>query len=364
MREHLPGDVLDNVIPEVRALGAYTLKATEAPIKLNQNESPHDIGDAFKARVLERTAARAWNRYPDFHPADVLEGLGALHGLSGRNVLLGNGSNELIQAVLSACVGQGQPVAHPVPTFTLYAMMIRANQGEARAIPLRPDLGYDLPRWEEEARRGQAHLLLCSPNNPTGSRIGPEDVDALCAATRRLVIVDEAYAQFGTDDHSALLRRHPNLVVLRTFSKAIGLAGVRLGYALADEGLVREIGKVKLPYNVGQFGLEVIRAVLEEPDLLEGHAAALRDAREGLRDALGGLPFETVYPGCANFVLVRTPHAEDLFQFLFARGILVRDVGRYPMLDHCLRISIGTEAENTAVIAGITEFFATLPDSP
>lgn len=364
MRDPLPGDALRNILPEVRELGAYTLKATEARIKLNQNESPHDLPEPLKREILERTARRPWNRYPDFHPEDVLQGLGQLHGLGARNVLLGNGSNELIQAIFTATVGHGQAVALPVPTFTLYAMMVRANQGTVREIPLLPNLAYDIRAWTDEADRGEAHLLLCSPNNPTGSRISPHHVDDLCQRTPRLVIVDEAYAQFGDDDHSTLLQRHPNLIVLRTFSKAVGLAGARLGYALAHEELSREIGKVKLPYNVGLFGLEIVRTVLRHPELLHGHATELRAARNALRASLEELPLEQVHPGFANFILFRTPHAADLFHFLLERGILVRDVGRYPMLRDCLRVSIGTPEENAEFLDAVRQFLAQKQDAP
>ena len=350
-------DLLDNIIPEVRGLGAYTLKATEARVKLNQNESPWDVPQAFKERVLARVAAASWNRYSDFHPADVLEGLGRLHGLSGANVLIGNGSNELIQALFAAIVGQGTRVALPVPTFTLYRMMVEANQGVVDEILLREDLSYDVEAWRAAARRGDTHLLLCSPNNPTGSVVSPELVAELASLTPRLVIVDEAYMQFGQHDLAPLVREHPNVIVLRTFSKAVGLAGIRLGYALANERLVPEIGKVKLPYNVGLLGLEVARVALEEPDVFTRAAAPLLEQRRRLEAACRALPFADVVTGMANFVVVRTPRARELFAFLFERGILIRDIGAYPMLSDCLRISIGTPDENTELIETMRAFF-------
>lgn len=341
----------ENVKRAVRQLGAYTLRATEAPVKLNQNEAPWDFPAERKARILERVAAQAWNRYPDFYPVDVLEGLGALHGLGAEHVLLGNGSNELIQALLAAVVGEGDAVAIPQPTFTLYAMMVEANGGTVRHIALRPDLSHDLEAWQREADANEAHLLVCSPNNPTGSTLSVEEIADLCRRTRRLVIVDEAYAQFGPQDMTPLLQRHGNLVLLRTFSKAAGLAAVRLGYALAHEALVREVGKVKLPYNVGIFGLEVAREVLADPAIIEEAAGKLRTERERLTRALVDLPGLEVRTGLANFVLVRSPDAARIFDGLLAEGILVRDVGRYPMLEHTLRISVGRPEQNDVLIA-------------
>lgn len=349
--------VTDNIIAEVRGLGAYTLKATVARVKLNQNESPWDVSEEFKAKVGARVAAAQWNRYPDFHPEDVLRGLGALHGLSGENVLIGNGSNELIQALFAAIVGKGTRVAIPQPTFSLYRMMVAANQGEVIDVPLREDFTYDLAAWRELAERGDTHLLLCTPNNPTGSVVDDAFIRELAGLTERLVIVDEAYAQFGRHDLSALVAEFPNVIVLRTFSKAAGLAGIRFGYALASAELVPEIQKVKLPYNVGIFGLEVARLAIEEPDVFTRAASPLNQERTRIEDACQALPFEAVLRGMANFVVVKTARSSELFAFLFEKGILVRDIGGYPMLQNCLRISVGTPEENSELIAELQTFF-------
>jgi histidinol-phosphate aminotransferase len=347
---------VDNILREVRDLGAYTLGVTQAPIKLNQNESPFDLPAERKAAILARVEQRAWNRYPDFHPADVLEGLGRLHGLTGDNVLIGNGSNELIQAVFAACVGAGTEVAWSVPTFSLYALMLAANQGVARQLPLAPDLSFDRDALRAVAREGRAHLLICTPNNPTGSAADLAFVAELAEATPRLVIVDEAYGPFADDDLSALVRRCDNVVVLRTFSKSVGLAGVRFGYALAHADVAREVHKVKLPYNVGLLGLEVAREVIADPSLLEGIGRAIRAERIALEAALRTLPL-TVYPSAANFVLLRTDDAPGLYGWLLERGILIRDVSRVPRLEGCLRITVGTADENAAVLEAMRAWF-------
>lgn len=349
--------VIENIIPSVRALGAYTLNATVARVKLNQNESPWDVSEEFKARVLQRVQTHDWNRYPDFHPADVLQGLGELHGLSGENVLIGNGSNELIQAIFAGTVGAGTKVAIPVPTFTLYAMMVAANQGELIQVMLKDDLSYDLEAWRALAKEGEAHLLLCSPNNPTGSTVAKAFIEELAQTTSKLVIVDEAYVHFGEEDLSPLVQKYPNVIVLRTFSKASGLASVRFGYALAAKELVPELNKVKLPYNVGVFGLEVARMAIEEPTVFDSSAAPLNAERQRLEEAFAALPFELVLRGMANFVVVRTPRAKELFDTLFEQGILIRNIGAYPMLENCLRISVGTPEENDELIAALQNFF-------
>lgn len=349
---------VDNIIPSVRALSAYTLKATEARVKLNQNESPFDLPLEFKERVLRRVAEKNWNRYPDFHPADVLDAIGHHHGLTGEHVLVGNGSNELIQALFAATVRKGVKVAIPSPTFSLYRMMIEANEGTVIDVRLRQDFTYDRDAWRVLAKKGKAHLLLCTPNNPTGSSVSAEFVAELAGMTDKLIVVDEAYQHFGEYDISSLVSEYENIVVLRTFSKALGLAGVRFGYALAAPDLVPEIGKVKLPYNVNIFTLEVARLALEDPAALQSAAAPILEERARLEEACEELPFDAVILGMANFVVVKHENARAIFDFLFERGILVRDIGKYPMLDNCLRFSIGTTKETDELIAALNDFFS------
>lgn len=351
--DHAAAAALANITPEVRGLAPYTLKATVAEIKLNQNESPWPPADELRREVMEAVEARPWNRYPDFHPEDILQGIGERHGLGAGNVLIGNGSNELIQASLLALVTPGQQVAFPQPTFALYEMMTRACGGQPLPVPLDESLQYQAEPWLEIARRGQAHLLICSPNNPTGSLMPMELIDELCATTPRMVIVDEAYAPFGPQDASALLKKHANLIVLRTFSKAAGLAGIRLGYALAHAAVAEQIHKVKLPYNVGLLGLEVARAALRAPEVFEGQAERLRQLRSDLEAALRQLPLKRVVGGAANFVLIQVDRPSELAATLLERKVLVRDVSSAPGLSGFLRLSVGSPEENDRLIAAL-----------
>lgn len=342
-----------NIRESVRVLGTYTLRRREVPIKLNQNESPLDLPAALKAEVVARVEGMAWNRYPDFHPEDVLAALGARHGLPPEGVLIGNGSNELLQAIFQAIAGPGVRVALPVPTFTLYASMVRANGAEVEEVPLdAATLGYDVAALERIAAQGEAHLLICNPNNPTGAALAAAQIEALARATPRLVIVDEAYVHFAAAEVSSegLLGRCPNVILLRTLSKALGLAGVRFGYAAGHPAIMEEIGKLKLPYNVGHFGLEVVRATLRDMSWLAPQVALLRAERDRVAAGLGALGLE-VFSGQANFTLVRCRDHVALFEGLLAAGILVRDVSHYPLLARCLRITVGTPAENDAVLA-------------
>ena len=351
---------ISNIKSEVRELKAYTLKRQDCQIKLNQNESPADMPSDLKELILERVQQKPWNRYPDFHPQDVLERLGADHGLCSRSVLIGNGSNELLQAIFQACVGPGQTVSIPCPTFTLYKTMIAANGGSTDLVHLDSDLQYDAALYLSRAALKDRHLVICNPNNPTGSWLSPEVISQLCESTPRLVIVDEAYIEFAeTPGCASLIAKHSNLIVLRTYSKAMGLAGVRFGYALGSPELMDEVGKIKLPYNVGHFGLEVIRAALDSKQYTAALADQIIKERQRVFRELDGMGVEAV-PSKANFILFRHQTSAILWQNLVQRGILIRDVSHYPRLSGCLRVTIGSRADNDAFLNAMRDILKEL----
>jgi histidinol-phosphate aminotransferase len=350
---------LRHVKGSVRALGAYTLRRHEAAIKLNQNESPYDVPEELKARLGERLASRPWNRYPPFVAEDFIAAVAETTGWSADGVLVGNGSNELIQALLAVTVGPGVSVVIPEPTFTLYRLMTEVNGGETVPVPLTPDLTFDVEAIIRAARACEAALVvLCSPNNPTGAALSREEILRVHDRTDALVVLDQAYVEFGGFDATPLLAGRPRLVVLRTFSKALSLAGLRAGYLLGDAALVAEVGKGKLPYNVNFFTEAVAAEVLRNRDLLEPGIAAVREERDRLVGELSRLPALRTFPTAANFVLFRVEHGRrthtDVFERLLSEhGILVRDVSQYPMLDGCLRVNAGTREEGDAFLAAL-----------
>jgi len=364
-------DPLRHVKPAVREIRAYTLAAREAPVKVNQNENPRDLPQAVKRRVLERALARPWSRYPDFDPRALTDALARHAGWKGDGVLAGNGSNELIEALLMVTVAPGTRVVIPEPTFTLYAHLTRILGGEVVRVRLAPgrhatpapgDAPPPALLYESgalaAARRdsGAAVTIVCSPNNPTGASLAPADVERLCREGDGLVVVDEAYHEFAGETVVPLLeRRHPNLVVLRTFSKAMALAGLRVGYLMASPDLVREIDKARLPYNLNFFSDLAARAALDEKELLERTVAELVTERDRLIARLADLPGVRTWPSRANFFLLELLAAEPraVFESLYRRGVLVRDVTSYPTLGRCLRISVGTPAENEEVVRAL-----------
>ena len=372
-------DPLRHVKPAVRALAPYTLALREAPVKINQNESPWDLPKAAKRRVLTKALARPWSRYPDFDPKELVEALARFSGWRADGILAGNGSNEMIEALLLVTVGAGTKVVIPEPTFTLYALMTTILGGEGVRVRLSrggsaasdasrsagtpaPVLSYDLEALLKARKESQAPLtIVCSPNNPTGTSLAPDDVERLCREGDGLVVIDEAYHEFAGRTVVPLLDRHPNLVVLRTFSKAMALAGLRVGYLLASPGLVREVDKARLPYNLDFFAQAAAIAALEEKDVLARRVHRLVAERERLLARLGDLPGVRAWRSDANFFLLECLAADPkaVFAGLLRRGVLVRDVTSYPMLSRCLRVSVGSERENDALLhalgAALTE---------
>jgi histidinol-phosphate aminotransferase len=345
--------------PSVREQPAYTLAAPQARRKLNQNESPFDFPPELKRLVLEQASGRAWQRYPEFAPPDLLARLAAHYGWLADGVLVGNGSNELIQSTLAVTLGAGDAVVAPSPTFSLYRLLTAVLGGRYVPVPLGDDYVFDVDALIDTARRTAAKVIvLNSPNNPTGSALPEGAVERILAATTALVVADEAYQDFGGPSAIGLLPRSSRLVVLRTFSKALGLAGLRFGLALAHPAVAREIAKGKLPYNVNVVTLAAARTALEHAPMLAARTREVIEIRDRFVARLAALPGLTVYPTAANFVLIRCsrPPAKDLFRRLLDDyGILVRDVSDSPQLSECLRISIGTSEDMDAVISALEE---------
>jgi histidinol-phosphate aminotransferase len=350
-------DGLSFIKPSVRSQPGYSLAAQPARRKLNQNESPFDFPPELKREVLESVAGQLWQRYPEFAPPDLLASLAEHYGWVADGVLVGNGSNELIQSTLSVSLGPGDAVVAPAPTFTLYRLITAVLGGRYVPVPLGEGFAFDVEGLIATAQREAARVIvLNSPNNPTGSVLPNGAVERILSETGALVVCDEAYQDFGGPTALGLLSRSSRLVVLRTFSKAFGLAGLRFGLVLAHPAVAREIAKGKLPYNVNLVTLAAARTALRHAPMLAARIGEVIHTRDRFVRRLGLLPGLTVYPTAANFVLIRCrglPARELFRQLLDDYGILVRDVSASPHLAECLRISIGTHEDMDAVIGAL-----------
>jgi histidinol-phosphate aminotransferase len=349
---------LNSIKSSVRAVKAYTLAPHRASLKLNQNENPWDAPARIKDEVLRRFAERRWSQYPDFVPAQLNEHLAAFADWRSDGVMAGNGSNELIQALLMVTMEPGKTLLLSEPTFTLYRQVATVLGGKVETILLNAELEYDIEALQRFVEEKQPDVtIICSPNNPTGCVIDDDALRALLEASRGLVVIDEAYHEFAGRSVVQLLNDHDNLIVLRTFSKAMAVAALRIGYLLASPALVREIGKAVLPYNVNVFSQIAAEVAMENYDQeLRPLVREIVSERDRLFAGLTKIDGLAPVASQANFILVKS--ATDptrIFTDLLARDVLIRDVSGYPMLSQYFRFSVGTPEQNDYVLKAIRE---------
>jgi histidinol-phosphate aminotransferase len=345
---------LENIKPGVRSIPPYNLKEASCRIKLNQNESPFAIPDEVRSEILSFAKEHAFSRYPALLAVPLAEKLSALLKLPKKWILVGHGSNELIWALIQAVLGRGDRVVVPVPAFALFTHYPKVVEAELVEVPAKEDLSFDVERLLSEAGNPDTKLvLIASPNSPTGAVLGLRDVEHLCRATRGLVLLDEAYCQFAKENALSLLPKHPNLMLLRTFSKAFHLAGMRVGYLLAQPEISEAVSKCKLPFSVDVLAQTTAMAMLARQDWVDEKVGYIVRERERLFQALAGLPGVRAYPSQANFILFRVLDSCRVFDGLLEQGILIRNVSHYPLLANCLRVTVGLESENDAFLEGM-----------
>ncbi len=354
-------DPLNTVKRRVRELDAYSLRPDRARIKLNQNESPWDAPAEIKQETLRRISLRPWSRYPDFVPRQFYERLAEFAGWQPDGIIAGNGSNEMIQALLMVTVGEGKRILISEPTFLLYRQITTVLGGDTISVPLTPQLTYDVNAKKSEIQSSNPDVtIICSPNNPTGCVIDRADLVSLLESTRGIVVVDEAYFEFSRQTVVSLLRQYPNLIVLHTFSKAMGMAGLRIGYLLAAPELTREIAKAILPGNLNLFSRTAAEVAMEFYETaLKPRIETIIHERDrlylGLQDISGLTPVRSQ----ANFMAVRSAIAPRcVLEELLRRDILIRDVSNYPMLKDYFRITVGKPDENDELLTGLREIFS------
>ena len=352
---------LDKIKPQVRSLRAYSLTPHHASIKLNQNENPFDLPEAIKKEVVRRLEARPWSRYPDFVPVSLLERLSEFSGWPREGLLAGNGSNELIQAFLMVTLSQGKRVLICEPTFALYRQISTVLCADVHSVGLTPDLRFDVVALRQTIDDIRPDVtIICSPNNPTGCVIADEDLATLLSQSEGLIAVDEAYHEFAQHSVAGLLKEFKNLVVLRTFSKAMALAGARVGYLLADSEIVHEIAKAVLPYNMNIFSQTAAEVSIEMYETeLRPLIDRIIDERRRVFFELETIDGLGLVESSANFMVVRSRiNPKQVFEQLLARDILIRDVSSYPMLSEYFRVNVGTSEENDQLIAALKEIFS------
>lgn len=331
----------------------YGAPQLDVAVRLNTNETPTPPPPAFMEQLAKRIAALDLNRYPDRRATALRTALGERAGLPPERVWAANGSNEVLVQLFQAYGGPGRDLLLFTPGYSAHPLLAQVALTPVVTAPLDGDFRLT-PALAAEAvaARGPAIVCVASPNNPTGLPVALDAVRALHDAGRALVIVDEAYVEFGASSALRLLDELPRLVVTRTFSKAWRMAGLRLGYLYGPDWVVDDLRKVRLPYHLDALTQEAGLIACEQADEVTAHIAGVAGERDRLRAGLGALDGVEVFDSAANFLLFRTP-VTDLFDRLLARGVLVRDVSRVPRLEGCLRVTVGTPEEDDAFLAAL-----------
>jgi len=345
---------------DLRALEGYHSAQVDVQVRLNTNESPLPPPPEWSAALADELRRLDWHRYPDRQAQALRQAIAEHHGVAPEQIFAANGSNEVLQTLLLTFAGAGRTVATFEPTYQLHGHIARITG----ATTVEGERAFDFTLDVAEVTRvltahKPAVTFLCSPNNPTGGIEPPDLVRATLAQVPGLLGVDEAYGQFADWSAQELIAEDQPLVVVRTFSKTWSMAAARLGYLIGPAWLVAELDKVTLPYHLDAVKQAAGRLALGYRDAMNTRVAQLVAERDRVMAALRALPLH-VFPSQANFVLFRPRHVggRQVWQHLVDRSVLVRDCSGWPRLDNCLRVTMGTPAENDAFLTALTEVCA------
>ena len=324
--------------------------------KLNQNENPFDVPQELKDELGEKAKNLDWNRYPENGSPELRAKLGKWHDIEPGQILLGSGSNQILQSLFTAIVGKGDKVITSPPVFSLYDMLTNLLDAEIIPVLQEPGTPFPIQSFLETIKRENPQLVvLCSPNNPTGYEMPLDDLETICQQSECLVFYDEAYGEFTENVARPLLEKYDNLIISRTFSKAFSLAGLRFGYFMAARPIIQQLEKINIPYNVNLFTEMVACHLIDNREFMAKHVQYLIDERARLYTRMAAIPGIRVYPSAANFLLFGSDRDIDLFAELKNRGILVRNVSSYPLLAGHQRVSVGNRKENDLFLDKLSE---------
>lgn len=347
--------------PELQGLVPYDAKDVRAEVNLASNEHPLNLPGEIIARLSSRLSEFRFNRYPDPLAHDLRALIAEANGLEPGNVLVGNGGDELIFDLLLAWGGPGRKLLDFPPTFAMYGIDAATTGTEVVRIPRLPDFGLDEEAALARVSEGDIDIvIIANPNNPTGNLVDEGFLIDLLNATDAIVLLDEAYFEFSRHTMRPHMLRHPNLVILRTFSKAFSLAGLRVGYLLGHLDVVNEFMKVRQPYSVNAFSQWVAGQVFRERVAFEQSISEIIRGRDQLSHGLDLMHGVEVFPSEANFVLFRIEHASAVWRdLLHNHSVLVRDFSRAPGLEDCMRVTVGTAEENQRFLDALDELLST-----
>jgi len=352
--------LMQRIRQDVQSMHAYAIQESAGMVKLDAMENPHGLPAELQKALGERLGALALNRYPDGRVNDLRHALAEYAGMpEGCDIMLGNGSDELISLLALACDVPGASVLAPLPGFVMYAMSAQLQGLDFHGVPLTAEFELDEAAMLAAIAEFKPSIVyLAYPNNPTGNLWDDEVIEKIVLAQGAqggLVVMDEAYQPFASKSYIERMARHAHVLLMRTLSK-FGLAGVRLGYMIGPKALIAEIDKVRPPYNISVLDYECALFALEHREVFAAQAKDLRAQRALLQQELVALPGVTPFPSEANMILARVPDAATTFDGLKARKVLVKNVSKmHPLLANCLRLTVGTAEENTLLLAALKE---------
>lgn len=346
---------------DVQSMHAYAIQESTGLVKLDAMENPHRLPAALQAHLGQRLGALALNRYPDGRVNELRQALAEHAGMpEGFDIMLGNGSDELISLLAMACDVPGASILAPLPGFVMYGMSAQLQGLKFIGVPLTPDFELDeAAMLAAIAEHRPSIIYIAYPNNPTANLWDDAVIDKIIAAAPGLVVMDEAYQPFASRSYitrmAAAPGRYAHVLLMRTMSK-FGLAGVRLGYMMGPKALIAEIDKVRPPYNISVLNYECALFALEHADVFAAQAQDIRAQRTLLVNALQALPGVKTWKSDANMVLIRVPDAAKTFEGMRSCGVLVKNVSKmHPLLADCLRLTVGTADENTQMLAALQQ---------
>ena len=351
---------LKHIRQDVQSMHAYAIQDSTGMVKLDAMENPFTLPPVLQKQLGERLGALALNRYPGDR-VNVLRAQLAKYAdmPEGFDIMLGNGSDELITLISMACDVPGANFIAPVPGFVMYAMSAQLQGVAFQGVPLTANFELDeAAMLQAITTHKPAVVYLAYPNNPTGTLWNAEVIERIVVAQGQqggLVVMDEAYQPFASQTYMDRIAKHGHVLLMRTLSK-FGLAGVRIGYMVGPKALIAEIDKVRPPYNISVLNCECALFALEHASVFAAQAGQIRQEREKLSQALAVLPGVQVFPSQANMLLVRMPDATKCFEGMKTKGILVKNVSKmHPLLNNCLRLTVGTPEENQQMLAALKE---------
>lgn len=353
MKSTTKKDIMRLIKPQVRKLDAYHIDETPCRIKLDAMENPFPP-PAQVSREIGKAVQEAFiNRYPDPSAIRLKKAIAALWGMDPDLMILGNGSDELIQAIILAF---GGPVLIPVPTFAMYEITSQALSQNVVTVPLGKDFSLDADKMLKKAKEAKAKtIFLACPNNPTGNRFSDASVRKILDKATAAVVIDEAYFDFSRKTYLPELKKFPNMIILRTLSK-IGFAGLRVGVLAASPMVIEELNKIRLPYNINTLSQAAAVAALKHKNIIERQISLLISERENLYNVLSQMKGITAYPSETNFILFKTStDATRIYTKLKQAGILIKNLNRPGPLKNCLRVTVGKPEENSEFIAGLSK---------